>query len=105
MRNERQLFEKAFPIPENIVWSEEHQQYGYKLIGPDLLRKFNEYRIMWDVWQARAAIEAHARPMVEIRQVNDGFALYEAERLVRGGFDRRHTAMLWALDQGLSVQP
>ncbi len=44
------------------------------------------------------------RPMVEIRQVNDGFALYEAERLVRGGFDRAHTARLWAADQGLEVR-
>ena len=44
------------------------------------------------------------RPTVEIRQVNDGFALYEAERLVRGGFDRRHTAILWAVDQGLGVK-
>lgn len=55
--------------------------------------------------QLRAELAAlkQRRPTVEIRQVNDGFALYEAERLVRGGFDRRHTAMLWALDQGLSV--
>lgn len=51
-----------------------------------------------------ARLKQH-RPAVEIRQVNDGFALYEAERLVRGGFDRAHTARLWAADQGLEVRP
>lgn len=103
MRNERQLFENAFPLPDNIVWSEEHQQYGYAQRRQDL-NAVHRYRSMWKVWQKRAALEVRSRPTVEIRQVNDGFALYEAERLVRGGFDRRHTAILWAVDQGLGVK-
>lgn len=55
--------------------------------------------------RAELAAIKQRRPAVEIRQVNDGFALYEAERLVRGGFDRAHTARLWAADQGLQVKP
>lgn len=54
--------------------------------------------------RAELAALKQRRPAVEIRQVNDGFALYEAERLVRGGFDRAHTARLWAADQGLEVR-
>lgn len=79
----------------------------------ELFELRNSWRTMFaQLEQAEAVIEElraelaelkQRRPIVEIRHVNDGFALYEAERLVRGGFDRRHTAMLWALDQGLSV--
>lgn len=56
--DERAAFEQAFPVPDNVRWSEEHQSYGYIVRNSPNLNQVHRYRSMWKVWQQARGVEA-----------------------------------------------
>ncbi|WP_421862463.1 hypothetical protein [Marinobacter adhaerens] len=54
--SDREEFEKRFPVPEGVRWSERQQDYTYEFI--QALRITAEYSGKWKAWQAARATDA-----------------------------------------------
>lgn len=53
---ERELFMARFPLPSNVQWCEEHQNFGW--VRKDAFKRVITYRDLWTAWLACAKSRA-----------------------------------------------
>lgn len=57
---EREMFMARFPLPSNVQWSEEHQNFGW--VRKDAFKGVITYRALWTGWLACAKSRAGIKP-------------------------------------------
>lgn len=64
----RAEFEGRFPLPSNVQWSEEHQNYGW--VRKDAFQRTITYRALWTAW--KAAFESASMCLMSDRAYRNG---------------------------------